>query len=186
MFCSNCGKQLQAGVDCACRLPAQAPPTAQAIAPPPVQQHTPPPVQQQYASPPQPVQKDPRITCAVWSYVFIFWLRAFDKDYKDDPFTRFHAGQGMMLSIVTAGLMGIRMVVYTILNYIGSYISVIWSTSRNFVPNFYHGTIGMTFRLLVDSGILAFWLIFMFIGISAATSKNMKPLPVFGKAAFYK
>jgi uncharacterized membrane protein len=118
--------------------------------------------------------------------VFLFWLRAFNKDYKDDPFVRFHAGQGMMLSIATAGLMAVRMVFYTILNYFGSFISWVATTDRNFVRNFYHGDIGNVIRFITDSGIFLFYIIFMFIGISVAAKKAMTPLPVFGKAAFYK
>ncbi|MCL2077372.1 MAG: hypothetical protein FWH08_03085 [Oscillospiraceae bacterium] len=195
MFCQICGGQVPEGMVCACTVNNQQQQTVQQAAqsaPPPIQQQPMPsqqqPGQQYYAPPPQnPIAPpDPKVTCMKWSYIFVFWLLCFNKDYKDDPLVRFHAGQGIMLTIVTAALLVARDVIISSFSYMISLMlrMITFSYLSSFPRIVDNAT--FTIGLLINAGILTFYLIFMFTGISNASKKIMKPLPIFGKVAFYK
>ncbi|MCL1823986.1 MAG: hypothetical protein FWG44_07260 [Oscillospiraceae bacterium] len=209
MFCPKCGNNVPDGMVCGCtqaqpqqpvqqQMPPPPPPMMQQQMPPPQmqqqmpQQQMPPPMMQQQMPPQQfyapPAPKDPKVGAAKLSYVFIFWLAAlFNKEVKDDPLVRFHAGQGIMLSIMTAGLLAVRELLFSVFYYIGEFIAIIKEeTAYGFSNNFFNGTAGFIIKIIFDSGILAFYIIFLLIGIGNASKKTLQPLPLFGKSAFYK
>lgn len=170
MFCSKCGKQIPDGAACDCTQNVQPQQTRQS--------------QQQQTLYVQPYVKDPKTSCAKMSYILFFWLSGlFSAEYKDDALVRFHTGQSIILSVVTASLLVCKNVLFSVISYL---VSMFGNISFSGFTISAEPTAVFVIKLLINLFILVFYIVFVCLGISAASKKILKPLPIIGKLAFYK
>lgn len=165
MYCSNCGKELKDGEVCACQQPVQ------------------PQAPQQNSQQPnqgfQPQAPDNSKLFCILSYIGILWLIGLlINPEKSMPKVRFHVGQGIILSIVQAGL-GI---IAGILNAI---IGAVFSQS---VLGYSLGVSGFGLFLmgLISFLVAAVCITFMVLGIVNVARGKDQYLPIIGRFAFYK
>lgn len=102
----------------------------------------------------------------ILSYIPLLFLISLFIPEKDNPTVRFHCGQGMLLTIVSAAC---------------SAITRTLSFTLGWIP-FAGSLIVYAFSAL--SGLVVF--AFMIIGIVNAATDKTEPLPLIGKYAFYR
>lgn len=110
----------------------------------------------------------------ILSYIGILWIVSLFVKEKDNKTVRFHAGQGMLISIVSLIINVINNVV----------ISNVFVTTDYFFDVQYTRVngIGLLIEGLLNLAILAL----MIIGIINAANNKEQELPVIGQFAFYK
>ena len=102
----------------------------------------------------------------ILSYIPLLFLISLFIPEKDNPTVRFHCGQGMLLTIVSAA---------------GSVIPRTLRFTIGWIP--FAGAI-ITYLFSVVSGIFVF--VLMIIGIVNAANDKTEPLPLIGNYAFYR
>ena len=189
-FCEKCGKPLEPNQQCDCTpATAQQPPYQQPQQAPyqqpqqaPYQQPQQAPYQQpqQYAAAPS----DNRKIYSILSYVGILWLVGmFASPEKDDPKVRFHVGQGIILSIVYAGL-------WIVISILTGILGSIFTTDYGFgyFGSLYRGPapfVGII-SMLLFLALTAMFIYFLVVGIMNVQNDRQKQLPFIGKYSFYK
>ena len=199
MFCTKCGNEIAENQVCSCSQQQQAapapqqPPVAPAPAPAPAPQPAP---NTNYAPPPPnpgynpnqgynpgnqftPPPSDNRKVYSILSYISVLWLIGmFAAPEKNDPRVRFNVGQGIMLSIVSAGL-------WIVVGIISAILTAVFGRSLyGFVTYVPVGvTIVMSLLWLASSAVT---ITLMIIGIVNVNKNADKPLPIIGSMVFYK
>ncbi len=109
----------------------------------------------------------------ILSYIGILWLFGLlINPEKNKPDVKFHVGQGIMLSIVGAGL-----------NIVASIITSILTAIFHFSAIYFIAVIlNSLIWIAISGGLIAL----MIIGIINAAKGEQKPLPIIGGYAFYK
>ena len=183
--------------------PQQYQPPAQQYqppAPPAPQQYQPPvppapqPMQQYPAAPPKPPIAAPVVqpesNRKLWSFLaycsFLGWIFGICSKEKNDPRIRFNVGQGLILGIISFGLLTFSVI-----------IGVILASALEPAIHYqymYGQPIGMTIgaptwavlvTLFLYLSAIAFNITFMILGCLNVVRDQDKPLPVIGSWAFY-
>ena len=172
MFCKTCGKQIPDGSTQCPECQAAANPSP---APTPQFSSAPQPAPTGYTNP-YARPADNRKTFCVMSHIGILWLFGMlSYPEKTDPRVRFNVGQGMLRSIIDAGLLIVILIVNTVIAAL---------TRDSFTGRVPIGAVLIMWHFWL--ALAAFEIFYMVYGIVSVVKNDDKPLPIIGNWAFYR
>lgn len=124
---------------------------------------------------------DPKIF-KILSYVFIFWVVGFISPYRNEKEVKFHVGQGLLLTFLTAIMFIIVVATNKLLieNIFVDKIYIGGGATGKYVVN----EMGMLISSILKFFVLGFYIIWDIIGLNNVLKGKDKYLPFIGRYSF--
>lgn len=182
MYCTKCGKQITEGEVCSCQQGQQPIQTPEQTPPQPSVQ---PPISQPQVNVPfqAPAPADNRRLYSILAYVPFLWLFGLlINPERTDSRVRFNVGQGIILTIITAGASVVAAVLSSILKTLLRTKVAVSGTITYYEPSGAATAISALLWLAVIGGCITL----IVIGIMKVNRNQDDYLPIIGKLAFYR